>query len=172
MKCVRLSLTVFLLVVAFSLATSTANAQSKTLWSDSLRTMAAEVQERSLQFLLDSLGYDIDVANDELGLEVFCGLPGVNSATMVIEVAGSSVYATSGYYKAGNPGVLYQLFGPTSSPGDSVQFSLTSSDSIGFYMKPNLPGDNYLWLTQTNLNSDHFDHAWVFSAGVPHQYLV
>ena len=160
-----------LLFLATGLLHTNATAQTK-LRMDSLLTTAASPTEHSLQFLLDSLGYDIDVANDELGTEVFCGIPGVNMATMVIEVAGSSVYATSGYYEAGDTSVFYQLFGPTNVPGDSVNFSLSGMDQVGFYMKPNLPGEENTWLTEHNLNWDGFDHAWVFSTGAPHEFLI
>jgi len=128
--------------------------------------------EHDLQWYLDSLGYDIDVENDELGHAVFCGVPGINTATMVIEVAGSAVYATSGYYAAGDTSIFYQMFGPTDGPGDSVQFTFSVLDSVGFYMKPNLPGDNNTWLTETSLNWDGFDHAVVFSTGTPHEVLI
>ncbi|MBU0982467.1 MAG: DUF4114 domain-containing protein, partial [candidate division Zixibacteria bacterium] len=147
------------------------SAQTKEPWADSIsaKTPAAE---HPLQYYFDSLGYDIDVANDELGLETFCGLPGLNAATMVIEVAGSAVYAVSGYYAAGDTSVFYQLFGPTDGPGDSVQFSIGLGDSIAFYMKPNLPGDENTWLSETSLNWDNYDHAWVFATSVPHEYLI
>ncbi len=146
-------------------------AQGKESWADSIYTKAAG-NEESLQWYLDSLGYNIDVANDELGWEVFCGLDGVNSATMVIEVAGSAVWATSGYYKAGDTSIFYQLFGPSDQPGDSVEFTFENFDSIGFYMKPNLPSESNTWLTENSLNWDGYDHAWVFSTGVPHEYLI
>jgi hypothetical protein len=133
---------------------------------------AANRVEQGLQYYLDSLGYNIDVANDELGDAVFCGLEGVNTATMVIEVAGSAVWSTSGYYEAGNPTPLYQLFGPTNVPGDSISFTFETFDSIGFYMSPNLPGEEDIWYTESSLNSDAFDHAWVFATGVPHEFLI
>jgi hypothetical protein len=145
-------------------------------WADSVQTILnadkSTQTEPSLQFLLDSLGYNIDVANDELGIEVFCGVPGLNTATMTIEVAGSAVLSTSGYYAAGDTSVFYQLFGPANVPGDSVQFTFSVIDSVGFYMKPNLSGNNNTWLTEEDLNNDDFDHAWVFSTGNPHEYLV
>lgn len=161
------------MLLLFGVFHSSAQADTNKIWADSLRLMATSAtDEHGLQYYLDSLGYDIDVENDELGWEIFCGQPGLNSATLIIEVAGSAVYATSGYYRAGNPSQLYQLFGPTAGPGDSVQFNFSSSDSFGFYMKPNLPGEYYTWLSETDLNSDHYDHAWVYATGVPHEYLI
>jgi len=141
-------------------------------WTDSLTSMTGAAAEHPLQYYLDSLGYNIDVANDELGLEVFCAMDGLNTATMVIEVAGSAVWATSGYYAAGDTSTFYQLFGPSDGPGDSVQFSFSGPSYVGFYMKPSLPSDSSTWLTETSLNHDAFDHAWVFSTGVQHEYLI
>lgn len=164
-----------LLVLACCFLTVSAQAADEP-WADSLQVIRsgekAALAERSLQFLLDSLGYSIDVANDELGNEIFCGVPGLNTATMVIEVAGSAVLSTSGYYAAGDTSIFYQLFGPANVPGDSVQFTFSVIDSVGFYMKPNLSGNNNTWLTEQSLNSDNYDHAWVFATGNPHEYLV
>ncbi|MBD3403432.1 DUF4114 domain-containing protein, partial [candidate division GN15 bacterium] len=169
----RYRTSVCLLVLLFAVC-AVPSVQADDWWADSLNTTqyTKGAQEESLQALLDSLGYNIDVANDELGLELLCGQPGANSATMILEVAGSAVYATSGYYPAGDTSVLYQLFGPSNVPGDSVSFSLSGTDSVGFWMKPNLSGNNATWLTEQGLNSDGYDHAWVFSTGVPHEYLI
>ncbi|MCB2231579.1 T9SS type A sorting domain-containing protein [bacterium] len=148
-------------------------AQADEWWADSLATqrLAKAPAEASLQYLLDSLGYDIDVANDELGIEVLCGQPGDDTATMILEVAGSAVYATSGYYEAGDTWPRYQLFGPSNVPGDTVVFSVGAFDSVGFWMKPNYDG-NYTWYSEEEFNSDDFDHVWIFSTGVPHEYLI
>ncbi len=146
--------------------------QSRDSYSDSLLSAPEARGEHPLQYYLDSLGYDIDVIDDELGWETFCGIEGINSATMIIEVAGSAVYATSGYYQAGDTSTFYQLFGPSNGPGDSVSFSFDVFDSVGFYMKPHLPGDENTWLTENSLNWDGYDHAWVFATGVPHEYLI
>lgn len=170
-----------LLVVLGCWLTSGAAAQTRatedrsdaTFWIDSVQTAASKGQaEPSLQYLLDSLGYSIDVANDETGEEVFCGHPGLNMATMVIEVAGSAVYATSGYYAAHDTSIFYQLFGPSDGPGDSVTFNMGSIDSVGFYMKPNLPNNTHTWLSENSLNYDAFNHMKAFPTGVPHQYIM
>ncbi len=164
------------LALVLGVLVNVGGAQDEAPWADSIKTTTtpgfAEKGESSLQDYLDQLGYDIDVANDELGSALFCGVTGLNTATMVIEVAGSAVYSTSGYYAAGDTSVFYQLFGPSDGPGDSVQFNFAPGDYFGCYMKPNLPGNNHTWLTETSLNSDNFDHAWVFATGQPHEYLV
>ena len=164
-----LSLSIILTLSLFS--ESNAALSGKEPWADSLMSLTTTA-EHDLQFYLDSLGYNINVATDELGLDVFCGIDGQNMATMVIEVAGSAVLATSGYYEAGNTYPLYQIFGPSNVPGDSVQFTFTTFNSIGFYMKPNLSGSNDTWYTEVNENTDFFDHFWVFSTGSPHEYII
>lgn len=158
-------------ILLFCLSAASVHAQGKEAVIDSLYNKAT-ADESSLQDLLDSLGYSIDVANDELGWEVFCGQDGFNQATMTLEVARSALYATSGYYVAGDTSVFYQLFGPSDQPGDSVQFTLATADSIGFYLKPNYPQPDFTWLSETYLNSDNFDHFWVYSTGMPHEYLI
>ena len=55
--------------------------------------------EPTLQHIFDSLGYNINVATDETGIETFCTSPGQNLATIIIEVAGSSASARSGWYR-------------------------------------------------------------------------
>ncbi|MDX9858558.1 MAG: T9SS type A sorting domain-containing protein [candidate division Zixibacteria bacterium] len=161
------------MALTFALCLS-ATAQADEWWADSLATykLTKAPQERSLQFLLDSLGYEIDVDDDELGVEVLCGQPGTNTATLTLEVAGSAVYATSGFYEAGDTSVFYQLFGPSNVPGDSVQFTVGSFDAVGFWMRPNLSGNNARWLTEQDFNEDDFDHAWIFATGNPHEYLI
>ncbi len=78
---------IFLLVAALVfLGAANAKAQSYPSWQDSLAARDGET-ERSLQFLLDSLGYDINVEQDELGLEVFCVTNSEKFARMILEVA-------------------------------------------------------------------------------------
>ncbi len=174
MKTRRIGHLALMAALALLLIANVSEAQTNTSWADSLSATKGVLgkSEHSLQYYLDSLGYDIDVEEDELGIETFCGMPGLNTATMIIEVAGSAVYSTSGYYKAGSSWPRYQLFGPSDGPGDSVQFNISVGDSIGFYMKPNLPGENRTWFSEVNLNSDHYDHALVFPTGIAHEYLI
>ncbi len=161
-----------LLLFGVLLAFAAPSAQAQMKWQDSVRVYGKALSERSLQFILDSLGYDIDVANDEIGAQSLCGRYGTNTATMLIEVAGSAAYASSGYYKAHDTSVFYQLFGPSDTPGDSVNFTFSSFDSIGFYMKPNLPGENDRWFSKESYNDDLYDHMWVFPTGTPHEYII
>ena len=129
--------------------------------------------EPSLQHIFDSLGYDIDVATEETGIETFCTSPGQNLATIIIEVAGSSASARSGWYRSTLPGTLNTIFVPSNDAGDSVSFAVTGGDSIGFFMKPLLaPDTTRIWYTQNYLNNDAFNHAKVFRTGVPHEFIV
>ncbi|MGB5108033.1 MAG: FlgD immunoglobulin-like domain containing protein [Candidatus Zixiibacteriota bacterium] len=143
---------------------------------DSVRQLmnkTALTGEPSLQHIFDSLGYNINVATDETGIETFCTSPGQNLATIVIEVAGSAASARSGWYRSTIPGTLNTIFNPSDGAGDSVSFSVTGGDSIGFWMKPRLaPDTNQVWYTQNYLNSDSFDHAKVFRTGMPHEFIV
>ncbi|MBK7093279.1 MAG: T9SS type A sorting domain-containing protein [bacterium] len=138
-----------------------------------LMNKTALTGEPSLQYIFDSLGYDINVATDETGMETFCTTPGQNLATIVIEVAGSAATARSGWYVANDTTPLYQLFSGGDDPGDSVTFSVSGGDSIGFWMKPRIaPDTNRTWYTQNYLNYDGFNHAKVFRTGVPHEFIV
>ncbi len=139
---------------------------------DSLTTKLA-LNESNLQTLLDDLGYDIDVDEDELGTEVFCALPGQNLATIILEVAGSASSASSGWYVAGDSSSLNELFTGAAGPGDSVSFAIGSGDSVGFYLDARDYGSQTdLWFTENWMNDDGYDHAWVFATGVPHEYLI
>jgi len=172
-RSLRLSLLLSLMfIITFSFfSESNAALTGKEPWADSLMSMTTAA-EPDLQYFLDSLGYDIDVATDELGWDVFCGIDGENTATMVIEVAGSAVLATSGYYEAGDITPLYQIFGPSNVPGDSIQFTFTAFSSIGFWMKPNLSGSDDTWYSEISENTDSYDHFWTFSTGNPHEYII
>ncbi len=162
---------ILLLVLGFTfLLTSLATAAEDDWWADSLSTKRGS-GEPTLQEIFDDLGYDIDADADELGIETFCALPGQNLATIIIEVAGSSTTANSGWYVAGDSSTLYQIFSGSNVPGDSTTFTITAGDSIGFYMEPNL-STYHIWFTENFMNSDNFDHARVYSTSVPHEYLV
>lgn len=136
---------------------------------DSLLSLAPN--EPSLQELLDSLGYNINVATDELGWESFCAVPGTNVAMILEEVAGSATSANSGWYNAADSADKTELFTSSNVAGDSSVFTLTGIDSIGFYMTPNLTSYDS-WYTQTGYNIDGYDHAQIFPTGNPHEYVI
>jgi hypothetical protein len=136
---------------------------------DSLISLAPG--EPSLQELLDSLGYTIDVANDELGWEAFCAAPGSQVAMILEQVAASATSASSGWYDAADSAAKYELFAPGDSAGDSTVFIIENADSIGFYMTPNLTGYES-WYTQNMYNNDGFDHALIFPTSNAHEYII
>jgi len=127
--------------------------------------------EPSLQELLDSLGYTIDVVNDELGWEVFYTAPGSQAAMILEQVAASATSASSGWYDAADSSDKHELFVAGDEAGDSTIFIIENADSIGFYMTPNLV-DYESWYTQNIYNNDGFDHALLFPTGNPHEYIV
>lgn len=139
------------------------------MYADSLISLAPG--EPTLQQLLDSLGYNIDVATDELGWQSFCSVPGSNVAMILVEVAASATSASSGWYNAADSAEKYELFSPGDIPGDSAVFIIQNADSIGFYMTPNLTSYES-WYTQQGYNNDGFDHALIFPTGTPNEYII
>ncbi|MCP4673639.1 MAG: hypothetical protein GY857_20315, partial [Desulfobacula sp.] len=164
-----------LIFICFLLLTSMASANSVV---DSVKSIIENPQngidaEKTLQDVFDSLGYGINVATDETGIETFCALPGQNIATIIVEYAGSAVSAKSGWYLANDSSVLHQLFSGSDVTGDSTQFTVTGGSSIGFYMKPGLGGSpEDVWFTQNSMSAGSDDFAWVFKTGVPHEYII
>jgi hypothetical protein len=165
------SLVIFLLIIAmlFFLSPKTKAGLGDDILADSLISLAPG--EPTLQQLLDSLGYNIDVANDELGWESFCSAPGSNVSMILVEVAASATSAASGWYNAADSSEKYELFTPGDTPGDSAVFVIENADSIGFYMTPNLISYES-WYTQQANNNDAFDHALIFPTGNPHEYII
>ncbi len=159
------------LIVAAIICSIPSDANAYESWQDSIAARGSET-ERSLQFLLDSLGYDIDVEEDELGLEVFCVSNGENYARMILEVAYAAPFTKSGYYQAGDTANRFQLFTGSNHPGDWVDFTVDGFNSIGFYIFPAIQDINKYWYSETGFNADDFDHLLVFPAGQPNQYLL
>jgi hypothetical protein len=137
--------------------------------ADSLISLAPN--EPTLQEILDSLGYTIDVVNDELGWESFCSVPGTSVAMILERVSESATSANSGWYNAADSLLKTELFNSSSMEGDSVEFVIPDADSIGFYMQPNLTSYDS-WYTQIGFNIDSYDHAMVFPTGQAHEYLI
>jgi len=156
---------VFLTVAFLAAPAYSAPVEEAVRWVDTLPTAASDGQ--GLQYYLDSLGYDIDVANDESGLETFDIQPGLYSATLLLEVSSSASSAHCGIYPADGQGVRQLIFLESHEPGDSVSFEVSVSGSYGFLMAPRLPQTAYTWYSETARNVDQFDHALVFAAGPP-----
>ena len=136
---------------------------------DSLLTKAAG--EPSLQEILDSLGYSIDVVNDELSLTQLAAPLGSSIAVLKVEMSTSFGSAYAGWYDAADSTNKGQLFGPESHADDTTSFIVTGASNIGFYFIPGISG-GYTWYTNPSYNRDLYDHAKVFATNVnPNEYI-
>jgi hypothetical protein len=165
----------------FSLALSTAYAEDGTgsnsaeispEMQDSL--MSGKYAEPTLQHILDSLGYNIDVVNDRLPTEVWVTLAGQYSEVMLAEVAEYSGQTASGWYGHGSPADTHVIFRGSNAPPDSAHFYITGCDSNGLFIAPFAGGKcHYVYYTEKRLNSDHKDHAWVYcSKKRPNEFII
>jgi len=132
--------------------------------------------EPSLQHLLDSLGYDINVATDLLPTEVWVAIAGQYKEVMLAEFAGYASQTSSGWYGHGSPADTHVIFSGANQPGDSVSFTITGCDSNGLFIKVPGTGEKslpYVYYTEKRLNSDHKDHAKVYcSKKRPNEFIV
>ncbi|MBD3381261.1 MAG: T9SS type A sorting domain-containing protein [candidate division Zixibacteria bacterium] len=168
-KCSFLTLFFLPLACLLLLAPSTMAGPGDLDIRDSLISLAPG--EPTLQEILDSLGYTINVATDELGWESFPAVNGTNVSMVLEKVSGSFSSAVSGWYDASDTTMKTELFSSSSAPGDSVTFTITASDSIGFYITPNLIGPES-WYTQLSANVDEYDHAKIFATAQLHEYII
>ncbi len=137
---------------------------------DSLLSLAGD--EPSLQDILDSLGYEIDVDLDELGWRDFCFPEGENIAILMDEMSSSFSSAYAGFADAADSNSKWQLFGPDNEAGDTVNLPDADVENVAIYFQPGISG-GYTWYTIPEFNRDGFDHAKLFATGVnPHEYIV
>ena len=137
---------------------------------DSLLSMAGE--EPTLQDIMDSLGYAVDVDLDELGWQDLCLPEGGNIAVLVDEMSSSYTSAYAGFADAADSNSKWQLFGPDNVAGDTVELPVVDAENIAIYFQPGISG-GYTWYTIPEFNRDGFDHAKLFATGVnPHEYVV
>lgn len=160
-----------LVIAAVCGAASMTNAQTEQEIRDSLGLQPRTATPIGLQALLDQLGYDIDVIEDELPQELFCAR-GIMAIKILEKRAASSRVALSGYYPAGDTLSLYQFADGARHPGDSFDIQIEVEGSIGFFMRPNIFASNDLWLSERALNNDGLDHALIFATGVPGEYII
>ncbi len=130
-------------------------------WSDSLRAKTA-LDGPTLQELLSTLGYSINVATDDIGASVFKPQMFATQAEITIKHRGSASNSQVGWYPKGTPASRSMLFAGNAPAGTIVTVPALG-DSVGFFVGPTLYDD--IWYSQTSLNWDAFDHAKVFSAG-------
>ncbi len=137
---------------------------------DSLLSTAAG--EPTLQEIFDSLGYDIDVAADELGLTEIAASGGGNVAVLLQKLSSSYGSSVAGFHVSTDSTQKTQLFSPSNEVNDSVTFSVDGGSSIGLYFIPGISG-GYTWYTEPTYNRDLYDHAKVFATGQnENEYLV
>lgn len=161
-----------LVALALMVVADPTMAQYPTTLTDSLHRQIASEGEPSLQQLLDSLGYHINVSSDTVSLQTFPGDSKVNFIKILAQFSDAAETKTAGVYKAGDPTSFTQLLGPDSPTRDSVGFSDVSFASIGIYFQPNVAHTDFIWYTETNLNEDRFKHALIYSAGKSGEYII
>ncbi len=137
-------------------------------WSDSLRAKTA-LDGPTLQELLSTLGYSINVATDDIGVSVFKPQMYATQAEITIMHRGSASNSQVGWYPKGVPASRSMLFAGNAPAGTIVTVP-TLADSVGFFVGPTLYDD--IWYSQTSFNWDAFDHAKVFSAGAVGHYVI
>ncbi|MCJ7577213.1 MAG: DUF4114 domain-containing protein, partial [candidate division Zixibacteria bacterium] len=137
--------------------------------------MSNKAGEPSLQQILDSLGYDIDVVNDRLPTEVWVAIVGQYSEVMMAEVAGYAGQTASGWYGHGVPADTHVIFRGVNDPGDTAYFTITGCDSNGLFIAPfaGSKSPTYVYYTEQRFNPDHYDHAWVYcSKKRPNEFII
>jgi hypothetical protein len=146
---------------------------SPEVW-DSL--MTNKNAEPTLQHLLDSLGYDIDVVNDLLPTEVWATIAGQYSEVVLAEFAGLASQTSSGWYGQGSPADTHVIFRGANIPGDTAFFTITGCNSYGLFIYVPGAGEKcppYFYYTEKWLNPDHKDHAKVYcSKKRPNEFII
>ncbi|MCK4858578.1 MAG: T9SS type A sorting domain-containing protein [candidate division Zixibacteria bacterium] len=160
MKARRILLTVSLLLLTL---TSFATGAGKYAWSDSVATQALNPTELSLQGVLDSLGYSINVATDAISMPIFTVPAGLTRLATTLKYVGASSGSGVGLYPAGSSTTPTELFAPGTTAPASTNVTLSESAQIGLYLGPTLYDDT--WYSEPVLNWDAFDHIKVFPAG-------
>lgn len=160
------------LVAAISLWAVFAQAQTPPMTPQELAKYARGLKaELSLQQILNNLGYSyINVATDETGIELFPIIAGGYYEILYAEVAGYAPFTSSGWYPEGAPADTHIVFTGDNVPGDTALFNITDCDTFGLYMNPE--NQAFMWYTEQSLNSDNWDHAWIFHTNDPRQFIV
>ncbi|MFZ1685185.1 MAG: FG-GAP-like repeat-containing protein [Candidatus Zixiibacteriota bacterium] len=151
---------------------SSTQAQYPAQVTDSLRFRTAGLGEPTLQDLLDSLGYHVNVATDTLSMQTFPGQSQVNYIKILGQLAGSSSTKICGFYTAGDTSTSVAVLPPGSMAGDSISFSSAGRGRIGFFFLPNISAYPFEWYTETAYNLDHLKHALVFHGASASEYIV
>lgn len=138
-------------------------------WSDSIKTEALNGGP-SLQDVLNTLGYSINVLTDEVGARVFVPPSNGTAGEVTLKYRSSASSVNFGSYRKGMPSSTGQLFAAGTALGSKANLTFVPNDSLGFYIGPTLYNDT--WYTQDNLNWDNFKHAKVFRTGTAGKYVI
>lgn len=124
-----------------------------------------------LQALLNSLGYTIDVHNDELDQELFCA-----SESMAIKILSKrtaySTKASFGYYAEGDTSSTVRFGGSETQLNDSFDVAIATESLFGFYLRPAVISNSDFWYSESALNADGIDHVWMYATGIPGEYII
>ena len=110
-------------------------------------------EEPSLKQWLIENGYNVNVTTDKTGIETFP--PGNYRVTILSEIADYALNNTFGWYPL-TTGINNELFSGQEITEAIAEFS--SADDFGLY----LGSPDGIFHTETNLNTDDFDHVWIF----------
>jgi hypothetical protein len=138
-------------------------------WADSVQTEALN-SGPSLQEILVSLGYSVNVATDEVGLTVFAPPSGGTNGEAILRYRSSSSTAVFGSYRKGIKTSSSELFAVGVPTGTKANQAFAPGDSLGFHVGPTLYDDT--WYSQPSLNWDSFQHAKVFRTGTVGKYVI
>lgn len=127
----------------------------------------AEAQESTLQDWFDSNGYAINVTIDETGIETFPS--GSYEAKILDEIALYDEENSYGTYVE-NGTQLEEIF--SGSDGSGSHSSFVANETFGMYLNSSNTTNEYFY-SETSLNSDDFDHLWVFlDPTTPNGYIL
>lgn len=115
--------------------------------------------EQNLQEIMNGIGADVDVNNDQYVDDYYFDKSGDDAASsLIIEIAGYASGNIFGIYEKGNDANKTQIFSGADGAGDSVTVAIDYT-SFGFYFT-NKPGQTFY--SDTSLNTDGYDHLAAF----------
>lgn len=131
---------------------------------------AVQAEDPSLQEVLDSLGFSIDVNADEIFAPEFESVFGSGAAAGLAQYTEHKGVTEFGWYSPDDPGALQPVFpaDPNGLVGKSNSFYLGEDLVVGFYISIT---DMYTWHTDDSLNSDDGHHCKVFPTIVDDQVV-
>ena len=131
---------------------------------------AAQADDPSLQEVLDTLGYSIDVDADEVFVSEFEAVFGSGAAAVLAQYTQHKGTTEFGWYSPDDPGTLLPVFpaDPNGLVGKSNTFHPGENVVVGFYISI---ADQNTWYTDDSLNSDAAHHCKVFPTIIDDQVI-